>query len=358
MKYLSTMVWLVIAAVLLEGLFAWLAIGEQEFLRPDTRMGTVHLRDKLVTWRLEGYSGDRLNKRGERDIEHAIDKSPETRHVILLGDSVCEALQVPMAATYARRLQGLLNDGSQKWETINLGCSGYSTGQELLALRDQGLQYKPDIVALLYSRGDSLENCVQPQTRATSEPRPYFYLGNDGSLQQDDSVLQANRRNLQSPAFLDYLRTNSHLYGVWSQVNFNLTLTDKIYNRLIKNYKQLIARFDQSQSMTQIAPAALQPQDNFAVTQKLISRFNEVCKQNNARFILMTFPDVSNLDPEFARQVPLLKQQAAAQWFEILDLSPAFRAQKDVSKMFLQVHFSEAGHAVVAQSLAEQIKKK
>lgn len=358
MKYLSTMVWLVIAAVLLEGLFACLAIGEQEFLKPDTRMGTVHLRDKVVTWRLEGYSRDRLNKRGERDIAHELKKPAGVKRVILLGDSVCEALQVPMAETYARRLQGLLDNGSEKWETINLGCSGYSTGQELLTLQDQGLAYKPDVVALLYSRGDSLENCVQPQTRATSEPRPYFYLDSDGKLQQDDSILQANRRNLQSTAFLDYLRTNSHLHGVWAQVNFNLSLTDKIYNRLIKNYKQLIAKLDKSQSMTQIAPAALQAQDNFAVTQKLISRFNEVCKQNNARFILMTFPDVSNLDPEFARQVPLLKQQAATQGFEILDLSNAFVAQKDVSKMFLQVHFSEAGHAVVAESLAKQIKEK
>src|SRR4051812_33246218 len=96
---------IVVCVFALEMTFTICGVGGQEFLQPDDRIGCRHIPGKQVTWRMEGFSNDRLSSTGLRDIEHAIVKRPGVTRIALLGDSSTEGMQVPLPETYARVLE-------------------------------------------------------------------------------------------------------------------------------------------------------------------------------------------------------------------------------------------------------------
>lgn len=58
-----------LAVLILEGFFTIAGVGEQNFMKPDLELGSIHIPGKLVTWRLEGYSRESFSKAGWRDVE-------------------------------------------------------------------------------------------------------------------------------------------------------------------------------------------------------------------------------------------------------------------------------------------------
>jgi lysophospholipase L1-like esterase len=375
-----------LAVLILEGLFTCIGVGEQNFMRPNLELGSVHIPGKLVTWRLEGFSRDSLSQAGWRDIERTIAKPADTYRVALLGDSATESLQVPLEQTFARLAEKQINQDLNsaasasstdktstdktstdkaaqnkppKVEVINFGVSGYSTAQELLLLQKEVVQYKPDLVVVLYSRGDSEESSVEPSKRESAEPRPYYYLDQNNQLQLDRSVLLANKEKLTSNPLLEFLRANSRIYGVFDQTNFQLNLTDKFYVKLRRLATQIASKLSGSNngSGTSKEERPQYPaQDKFKVTQALLSQIQNTAKANNARFLLVTFPDIGNIDPIFAKQVPALLKQGQEEGFDVMELSQPFRDYKGKEDLFYQVHFASGGHKVTAQVLSKYVE--
>ena len=366
-----------IAVLILEGLFTCIGVGEQNFMSPDLELGSVHIPGKLVTWRLEGYSRDSLSKAGWRDIERTIAKPANTYRVALLGDSATEALQVPMEQTFARLSEKKINQDlatknsgkSEKnypnVEVINFGVSGYSTSQELLLLQKEVLQYKPDLIVVLYSRGDSDESSIEPAKYEMAEPRPYFYLDQNNKLQLDRTVLLANKEKLTRNELLEFLRANSRIYGVYDQTNFQLNLTDKVYvklRRLATQISNKVKAMSKGSSNTDAktavdeTPPQVPPQEKFKITQALLSQIQSTAKAHDANFLLLTFPDMGNIDPVFSKQIPELLQQGKAEGFGVIELSQPFRDYKGKDDVFYQVHFASGGHKVTAEVLAKYVE--
>ncbi len=353
-----------LAVLALEGFFTLLGVGEQNFIKPDTELGSVHIPAKIVTWRLEGFSRDTLSQKGWRDIERSVAKPAGTYRVALLGDSQTEALQVPLEKDFARLAEIQLNAkrksnaekfaGLNNIEVLNFGVSGYSTAQELLQLQKTVLTYQPDLVVVLYSRGDSDENTVDPAKRLTAEPRPFYYFDSNNKLTLDQSVLLANKEKLTSNPILEFLRANSRIYGVWDQTNFQLNLTDKFYNKTRRSLTNFIAKLTASYSPPASAPQYAIP-DKLKVTQALLSEINTTARKHGADFLLITFPDMGNIDPIFRDQLPALRAQSAGEKFGMIELSQPFRDYKGNQALFYQVHFAEAGHQVAAQCLTDYV---
>jgi hypothetical protein len=91
-----------------------------------------------------------INAHGLRDVPHAYDPRPGSFRIVVLGDSFMEAWGVELADSMPRRLeQGL---SSKNAEVMNLGVRGYGTAQEYLSLKEEGMQYHPDLVVLLLRR--------------------------------------------------------------------------------------------------------------------------------------------------------------------------------------------------------------
>jgi hypothetical protein len=243
---------------------------------------------------------------------------------------------------------------------INFGVSGYSTSQELLLLQKDVVKYKPDLIVVLYSRGDSDESSVDPAKYATAEPRPYFYLDQNNQLKLDRTVLLANKAKLQSNPILEYLRAHSRIYGVFDQTNFQLNLTDKFYVKLRRIYTQITEKLSGTNKLS-AAEEAEQPHypkpDSFKVTQALMTRIQNTAKASGAHFLLLTFPDMGNIDPVFTAQLPALAKQGQAEGFDVVELSQPFREYKGNEQLFYQVHFASGGHKVAAQVLSQYVEK-
>jgi lysophospholipase L1-like esterase len=114
--------------------------------------------DPVVDWRYEpgsewseGPFVYRYNSAGFRDVEHAIEKPEGMRRIVVVGDSVTEAIWVAWDSTFVGVLQSRLQG---EYEVINLGQSGLNTPQEIHLFEQEGLRYEPDIVVLNFVLND------------------------------------------------------------------------------------------------------------------------------------------------------------------------------------------------------------
>ena len=364
----QTLVVLTCFLIFLEGYFRLAGVGEQEFIQPDLNMGCRHIPTKKVIWRLEGYSNDKLSSVGLRDTEHALPKPAGTYRIALLGDSAVESLQVGMNETFGKVLEKLLNaqlnkkvgknplNTIQHFEVINFGCSSYSTGQEVLQYEREVDKYSPDIVVLLYNRGDSLENIVKVKDRKRAEARPYFYIDTKtGHLKEDNSVLLANADKLKPDIIKEFLRKNSAIYGVFTQADLSLSLNEPRYCKL-KNWWQALLNLPNKikGKKPMVSNANYADQNDMAVTEALLSCLADETKEKKRQFVLAMFPNIVHFN-ELKEQAAALKTLAQQKKFQYLDLSNSFLACKDPKSNFLQYHFSKQGHAVVAYDLRNLI---
>jgi hypothetical protein len=166
-----------------------LEVGSRLWVRPlQGAPGTVReplLRfDPALGWskppgaeatlqRAEYRTSLRVNSQGLRGPERPVEKPPGVRRVLLLGDSFAEGYTVAEPATVGNVLEGLLRAGGEEWEVVNGGTHGWSTDQEYLFWRDQGVRYRPDHVVLLFYYNDLAGNVNQ-------EGKPWFELDGGG----------------------------------------------------------------------------------------------------------------------------------------------------------------------------------
>ena len=117
------------------------------------------------------------NSRGIRGPEREYAKPDGVRRVVVLGDSFIEGYSVPREQRVSEVLEGLLvkRDPSHRWEVIALGTAGYSTDQELLWLRSEGLAYRPDVVVDMFYMNDVWFN---GQSKYWRGEKPAFVLEN------------------------------------------------------------------------------------------------------------------------------------------------------------------------------------
>lgn len=350
---------LLVAIFVLETFFKFTGIGEQEFLEPDKQLGSKHIPGKLVTWRMEGYSHDKLSSMGLRDSEHTVAKPNGVTRIALLGDSSTEGMQVPLNETYGKVLERLLNQPDQanqngkKYEVINFACSGYSTGQQLLQYERDVRPYHPDIVLLLYNRGDSIENVFVPGPGVLSQPRPYFYLDSKNELQMDPSVLEACSSKLKPQPFWDYLKKNSRIYGVVSATGLVLSINEHNYRKWTAWLSSLTSSWVKNdRPSTWTVPYAKQSPDS--VTEALITKLNSDITADGGKFALIIFPNVVQ-DPDLQRQQSLFEMLSNRKHFAFVDLTRPF-FDSDFHSYFLEYHFSSKGHAFVAQRLQPLIE--
>ena len=96
-----------------------------------------------------------LNQEGFRDSEHSKSKDPETHRLLIVGDSFAagagiKSIQDRVGSQVVKRLTTQTNE---KWEVINASRGDTHTLEHIEFLK-AGLNYKPDVVILLYVFND------------------------------------------------------------------------------------------------------------------------------------------------------------------------------------------------------------
>lgn len=146
--------------------------------RWDERRGTpgFYVSDPVLGQRLSpGYEGwfagvpVRINALGFRDArDYAIEKSPNTFRILVLGDSVTFGHGALSDTTYPFLLEQRLRHWRPDvdWQVWNLGVPGYNTSQELAYLQQVGPSYDPDLVVVGFFENDLAGNKLpSPPTR-------------------------------------------------------------------------------------------------------------------------------------------------------------------------------------------------
>ena len=159
-------------ALALGGIVAGLLIAEVAVRISGLGETTFYIFDSQLGWRLrpgaqgwqrdEGSAWVSINREGFRGPEVALNKPPDTARVVILGDSFTEAQQVAYEDTFAAVVQQELAScpslRGKKIEVLNLGCDGYGTAQERIAMSREAARFSPDVVVLAIFTGNDIRN--------------------------------------------------------------------------------------------------------------------------------------------------------------------------------------------------------
>jgi hypothetical protein len=199
-----------------------------------------------------------INSKGLRDHEIPYEKPAGTQRVLLLGDSMTAAMQVPLEDTFGKVSEQELNERltGDSWQVVNGGINGFGTDNELLFYRLEGKNYQPDVVVVaIYLANDIYNNNYDLETSLGGNGhKPYF------SLDEDDQLVLHN---------------------------FPVEGTDNLFIKagtFLKKYFQLPRFIAQVFQLRQNVPAALQPLVELVSGQRgaeQIQEREEEANQNN-----------------------------------------------------------------------------
>jgi lysophospholipase L1-like esterase len=389
--------------------------GPARFRFEDVPHGAnpFHVPDLDLFWKLKpDYRAGPVSINGEgfRGPEFSPDKKPATRRIVLLGDSTTFGFKVTEESTYAHLLADYLGeDGAAPITVINAGVMGYSSfqGRKLYELRLR--RYAPDEVVILFGYNDhhlashsdlqryrwrylealgnylnqaaprSLVERLRAQVAAApldEEPVPRVSLDEFG-----DNLLALHRMAREDHARVVFLtvpvRPILPLVENYQKVSFGvrgilrplwIRPIDLAIRELHADAGRIVV--DHFFRFADISPLARDPglcervqflndcYPEVALFPYLIAHcFQARGDQPRAQQAL---EEARRRDGE-RRQLEAynerLRQLAADNGLEILDLGASFAAHADAHDLFLDVvHPSARGHALIASELAARLK--
>ena len=146
----------VLCLALFEAVLRLNGYGKLEIYQPDAKL-YWRLRPNQECYTKVGHQPVHINSHGTRGPEFATAKPANTVRVLSLGDSRTFGWGLPDEQTYARQLEGLLQqhlDKGKTVEVINAGVNAWSFPQMQVFFRDIGLKWAPDFVVLAEARGN------------------------------------------------------------------------------------------------------------------------------------------------------------------------------------------------------------
>jgi hypothetical protein len=270
--------------------------------------GAVTLSDSKVKLR--------FNALGMHDTEHSLQKPPNSYRVLMMGDSYIHAIQVDEKYTAHQVLENYLKqlDPAQEiqFEVISGGVTGWGTGQQLIYYREQGRQFQPDLVLLMFFIGNDFENNLPGHVLTIQEVNCYapYFAWCDGQFYPDPlpyapgvSSLRDNcsatRRSLIK--FMGFLYQHSRLYQQLEPLIISYRPREIFGKGFSNSFWALYLPQDE---------VALE--QSWQVTQALFAEMKQEVEADGARFGVVFFPwsvviEFSVLSPE--QQRALLAQE-------------------------------------------------
>lgn len=363
------------------------------FYAVDEHRGWVGQPNVSGWYRREGESYAQFNSDGFRDREHTKVKPENTLRIALLGDSMVEALQVPLeqgfGAITERELSTCQTLAGQKVEVINFGISGYGTAQELITLREKVWNYSPDIVLLAFlTLNDVIDNSHTLSQKLEFDQlfslRPYFIV-KDGNLVFDTTD---NDRSKNSWWNKNYAKIKNHLriLQLFNQLRTDFKGLPPVKKSTVTT-KQSIGVEERLKLLSWGHDVYKQPTDPewqqaWQVTEELISLMHDEVIAKGADFTVVTLSGYAPVYPD-----PSVRQEymqafgvtdlfyperrianfAEKKGFSVLNLGEPFQAYADQNKVclsgfdnaFLCIgHWNAVGHQLAGKMIASKLCEK
>ena len=285
-------------------------------LRALDRDATTHYQyDQHRGWSLrpgfeEWYEEEnrvwvRINSDGLRDREHALEASPRTVRVAVLGDSYMEATNLPFEQGFVplleRRLNACLQRAGKHAEVINFAVSGYGTGQQLLTYRHHVPKYRPDVVLLaVYASNDIFDNSPALDYRPGGS-RPYFGLDGQQLVAPvwppvDETLTALPLHQRWRLALTDRSYVASVAWSGWSALRATLAGPQPVAileERVVLNDEEL------SRAILQ-PPRTAAAQEAWRLTEALFAALADEVRQDGREFWMTTVSMAEQVHPDLA----------------------------------------------------------
>lgn len=333
-------------------------------------------------WTKEGETYIKISSDGMRDREHSKVKPADTLRIAVLGDSFAEALQVPVEMAFwavaEQRLQGCKAFAGQKVEVINFGVSGFSTGRELITLRQRVWQYSPDIVVLAVTTSNDIrDNSRVLDQEYAGLALPYFVYKN-GTLVLDDSLLKAREESLKSRLLKSFLGQSLN----WLRDHVRLTgLIDKS-REAFRNYSERQNTGPRSigdepglTARVYVEPGDPVWDEAWRITEGLILLMRDEVKAQGAQFLIVTGSSSIQAYPNPAVRLDFMRSLGISELFypdrrikalgeregiEVLNVALMLQEYADQNRAFLHGtngvgHWNVLGHRLVGNRISEKL---
>ena len=337
------------------------------FLTPHPVYGRFHVPgfDGWVKT-AEFTSRVRINSLGLRGPERPYEKPVGVTRVLVLGDSLVEAAQVPEQDGLVARIEATLNQAEPgRYEVLNGGVGGWGTGQQYVFLTHEGHRYRPDLVIVaLFLGNDVYDNSYVLQGRPRNPHEPYFVFERDGSLRQLEFRMRKPERTNWATATL---RSGSQLWNV-----FETGVLDKLDDSGDPEELRL-NRFNLNKMLVHANTPNDRLNDAWRVTLSLLERIYSAGQEHGFATAVVAVPASWQVHQADWDDLLLTNNLRRSEWSAdrpnhflaqrrpeikppVLDLLPAFRAEAERSPARLYFpadkHWTSDGHALAAREMS------
>lgn len=290
-------------------------------LSPNTKGWFVSPTHEYYTW-IES------NSEGFRDINHTTAKPADVYRILILGDSFVQNFQVPLEETFFRTFEKNLNQENKKIEVMALGLGNTGSDQQLIALGNFGLKYKPDLVIQMFFTGNDITNNY---AHLNKNPNlPYFNLNNSGDL-ISVPIAKINKGKLSSSK------------------NF---FKNFVVVQLVLNFRQKL----QGQPPDYHVYDKIYSSDfekAWEITQKVLLKTKMISESSDAKYVLVSLANNEQVNPnnyrldyskiDFEKPDELLNEFCVNQKIDCLFMLNTFREFKDKNST-ISTHYKIDGH--------------
>ncbi len=315
--------------------------------------------DKAIGYRLKPHARTRfttseftaeiaINGAGLRDNEEIGPKQPQERRIMLLGDSLVLAVQVPFDQTFGELLEQRLNQRSPslRYRVVNAGVQGYGPVEEQLFFRAIASTVQPDLVLPIVFVGNDAEEALSSRYKLDETRRTTAIVA--------ESFLTRLRRLVRRSMVLQILRLRF------------VAATERLSPSLAPPEPPL---------QSYAANPAPRIADGLAIARGSIDDIVKTAAAEGATTAVVLMParfqvddaDYGRLKAVVTSAGGSLVRDAATERFDAalaplriprLDVLPALRAALPGPDLFYQetVHLTPRGHAVVAAALEQFIE--
>jgi lysophospholipase L1-like esterase len=293
-----------------------------------------------------------VSSQGFRDREYAPVPPPYTLRIVVLGDSISFGQKMPARDTYADQLEQLFASEQKPIEVINASVSGYDTLDEIAALERRGIALQPHLVVLGY--------CINDITDASPDAHYLKRLADYGSWIYRLRIAQLVQAKVDAIRAKHAERDDRRYLNVDRQTVISVAADPALREafQLLATYKANAADRNGWRARVFAAYASF---ERIAWLRTNFDRLAQLARQHRFKVIVVPLPFLDESEgqrPFVEATYAMVSHEASRAGFATLRVDQRFR-DAGLERLHIgpsdYIHFSRAGHTIVAQALHDLI---
>jgi lysophospholipase L1-like esterase len=303
------------------------------FCQYDPELGWTLVPDQRTVFKGRHFTAlVETNAEGLRDRHYAFERESGRKRILVLGDSVAWCWGVEMNSCFTKLIESELGDT----DVITMGVPGYSSAQELLLYEREGRRYGADLVLLVFTGNDAVDNL-------DARKRPRFILTPEGLVLTNQPV-ERRKSRLKS-----WLRLNSKLFV---QLDFGSQVGQEWLKRLRK--RSAAPERKTAPPTRFVMPSESEEVGSLPLTEAILNRLHAQVTADGAAFAIVSF----TAPESFVRSLDAF---CASRGCGYLDTASAFEGGRAAGlEIFIPAdgHLAPDGQVILAELILELLEER